>query len=86
MTENKVNVPKKWLLTGGCGFIGSAVCRYGVGRGINILNVDSMSYAANEANLNAVKGNSNYAFEKLDIRDLEKESQKIVNQSQNPKI
>ena len=36
----------KLLVTGGCGFIGSAVVRQAVARGHEVVNLDAMTYAA----------------------------------------
>ena len=41
----------KILVTGGAGFIGSAVCRHFVGDGATIVNVDKLTYAANPESL-----------------------------------
>ncbi|MCZ0733208.1 dTDP-glucose 4,6-dehydratase [Phreatobacter sp. AB_2022a] len=57
------------LVTGGAGFIGSAVCRHLVGAGIGVVNVDKLSYAANLASLASVAEDPLYAFERLDICD-----------------
>ncbi len=59
----------KLLVTGGAGFIGSAVVRHAVGQGKQVVNLDSLTYAANLANLALVAGNPLYTFEKADIRD-----------------
>lgn len=61
----------KLLVTGGCGFIGSAVVRLAISRGISVVNLDAMTYAANAANLTSVAGNPLYSFESADIRDPE---------------
>jgi len=60
----------KLLITGGCGFIGSAVCRMAVERGHQIVNLDSLTYAANPKSVAMIEG-PNYAFEKIDIRDAD---------------
>lgn len=58
------------LVTGGAGFIGSALCRYLVGeKGVSVLNVDKLTYAANLASLDPIAGHSNYHFLKADICD-----------------
>lgn len=57
------------LVTGGCGFIGSAVCRMAVSRGLLVVNVDSLTYAANPANVAPVADSPLYSFEHADIRD-----------------
>jgi dTDP-glucose 4,6-dehydratase len=61
----------KYLVTGGAGFIGSAVVRHLVGRGDNVLNVDKLTYAANPASVASVAGADNYAFVQADICDAE---------------
>ncbi len=58
------------LVTGGAGFIGSAVCRRLVReRGWRVLNLDALTYAASPASLRDVEGDANYAFAKGDICD-----------------
>jgi dTDP-glucose 4,6-dehydratase len=59
----------KILVTGGMGFIGSAVVRLAVARGHEVINLDAMTYAACEANVASVSGSNLYSFEKADIRD-----------------
>ena len=59
----------KILVTGGAGFIGSAVVRLAIARGHNVVNVDVLTYAACLDNLVSVADNPNYAFEQVDIRD-----------------
>lgn len=61
----------KLLVTGGCGFIGSAVCRMAIARGQAVVNVDAMTYAANPANVASVADNPLYVFEQADIRNTE---------------
>jgi dTDP-glucose 4,6-dehydratase len=55
------------LVTGGAGFIGSAVCHALVARGDFVVNVDKLTYAANPRSLDALAKNPHYAFERLDI-------------------
>lgn len=58
------------IITGGCGFIGSAVCRHVVGElGWSVLNIDKLTYAANRANLTSIDGNAAYALLVADICD-----------------
>ncbi|MBN8943299.1 MAG: dTDP-glucose 4,6-dehydratase [Rhizobiales bacterium] len=58
------------LVTGGAGFIGSAVCRHLVNDlGVSVVNVDKLTYAANLASLETVAADPRYAFERLDICD-----------------
>ncbi len=59
------------LVTGGAGFIGSAVCRHLVGEGDFVLNVDALTYAGNLRSLRAIENQPNYAFLQADIRDEE---------------
>ena len=59
----------KILVTGGAGFIGSAVVRLAIQRGHQIVNVDALTYAACLDNLGDVSSHSNYRFEHVDIRD-----------------
>ena len=59
----------KILVTGGAGFIGSAVVRQAIAAGHSVVNVDALTYAACLANVASVDGNEAYAFEKADIRD-----------------
>ena len=59
----------KVLVTGGCGFIGSAVVRRALDVGMSVVNVDRLTYAANPANLPGATENPAYAFEKVDICD-----------------
>jgi dTDP-glucose 4,6-dehydratase len=60
---------KKVLVTGGAGFIGSAVCRALVREGREVLNLDALTYAANLSSLDEVAGAANYRFVHGDIRD-----------------
>ena len=58
------------IVTGGAGFIGSALVRHLVlERGCDVLNVDKLTYAGNLASLRDVEGKPNYRFLKADICD-----------------
>ncbi len=60
----------KVVVTGGAGFIGSALCRYLVAvKGWQVVNVDALTYAANLASLSSIEGNPSYRFVKADICD-----------------
>ena len=59
----------KILVTGGAGFIGSAVIRLAVQRGLNVVNLDALTYAACLDNVAMVADSPLYAFEQADIRD-----------------
>ncbi|MCM8729938.1 dTDP-glucose 4,6-dehydratase [Hephaestia sp. GCM10023244] len=56
------------LVTGGAGFIGSAVCRHLIGRGdTRVINLDKLTYAGNPASLTAIAGSPLYHFVEGDI-------------------
>ena len=59
----------KILVTGGAGFIGSAVVRLAIARGHDVINVDALTYAACLDNVASVADSPHYAFEHADIRD-----------------
>ena len=57
------------LVTGGCGFIGSAFVRLALARGASVVNVDKLTYAGNPANLADVADDPRYEFVHGDIAD-----------------
>jgi dTDP-glucose 4,6-dehydratase len=60
----------KLLVTGGAGFIGSAVIRLALKEtNAAVVNVDKLTYAANPDALAEIAGDKRYAFEKVDICD-----------------
>ncbi|TMV94128.1 dTDP-glucose 4,6-dehydratase [Thioclava sp. BHET1] len=59
----------KILVTGGAGFIGSAVVRLAITRGHAIVNLDALTYAACLDNVASVADHPDYHFEQADIRD-----------------
>lgn len=61
----------KLLITGGAGFIGSAVVRQAVWAGHEVVNVDALTYASCLENVAEVADSPVYRFEHVDIRDLE---------------
>ena len=59
------------LITGGSGFIGSALIRYIINQTQDsVINIDKLTYAANQSALKEVENNPRYVFEKVDICDL----------------
>jgi len=60
----------KVIVTGGAGFIGSALCRHLVAeRGWSVVNVDCLTYAANLASLAPIADRPGYRFVQTDICD-----------------
>lgn len=59
----------KILVTGGAGFIGSAVIRLAIARGHEVVNVDALTYAACLENVASVSDSPLYKFAQVDIRD-----------------
>ena len=59
----------KILITGGAGFIGSAVVRLAISRGHSVVNLDALTYSACLENIAGVSDNPRYSFEHIDIRN-----------------
>lgn len=59
----------KLLVTGGAGFIGSAVVRQAIADGHEVVNLDKLTYAASLSNLDSIANDPSYTFEKIDICD-----------------
>jgi dTDP-glucose 4,6-dehydratase len=59
----------KLLVTGGAGFIGSAVVRHAIETGHQVVCVDALTYSANLENVESVATSAAYAFEHADIVD-----------------
>ena len=73
-------MPKKILVTGGAGFIGSAVVRHIIENTQNsIVNVDKLTYASNLDALKSVRNHPRYTFEQVDICDA-KELSRVFEQ------
>ena len=68
--------PLRFLITGGYGFIGSALVRFLIKKTNKIVyNIDNLTYASNTNSLNEVKDSNRYNFFKCDIcnyADLQK--------------
>jgi dTDP-glucose 4,6-dehydratase len=67
----------KILVTGGAGFIGSAVVRTAIAQGHEIVNLDKLTYAACLDNVASVADNPAYRFEQVDICDAVAVSQTL---------
>lgn len=66
------------MVTGGSGFIGSAVCRHLAGQNnVAILNYDKLTYAASQASLAMLEGKADYQFVQGDVADAAKVSATI---------
>jgi dTDP-glucose 4,6-dehydratase len=63
----------RWLVTGGLGFIGSHFIRLALRErpGLEIVNLDAMTYAGNPANLRDVESDPRYRYVRGDICDPE---------------
>lgn len=70
----------KILVTGGAGFIGSAVIRYIINNtSDSVINVDKLSYAGNLDNLTLVQNSQRYVFAQVDICDPAALQQVFIN-------
>jgi len=63
---------KKFVVTGGSGFIGSNLVKYLLKKNHFVINIDKLSYSANPYNLKKIKKNRKYKFFKTDINDKKK--------------
>ena len=62
---------KRFIVTGGYGFIGSNLIRLLLKRNFKVLNIDNLSYSAQKYNLIDIKS-KNYSFKKVDINNKKK--------------
>ena len=70
---------KKFIVTGGSGFIGSNLVKFLLNKNYFVINIDKLSYSANPYNLKEISKNKNYRFFKQDINN-KSEILKILNQ------
>lgn len=63
----------RWIVTGGLGFIGSHFIRLALRErpGVELVNLDAMTYAGNPANLRDIEGDARYRFVRGDICDAD---------------
>ncbi len=67
----------KIVVTGGAGFIGSAVIKLALKKNCKVLNIDSLSYAGNMNNLKNISNHKNYKFKKINILNYKKINEAI---------
>jgi len=73
---------KKLLITGGAGFIGSAVIRHIINNtNHSVINVDKLTYAGNLESLALIESDARYTFEQVDICDAN-EIKRVFNEHQ----
>tara|TARA_Y100000996_G_scaffold394840_1_gene359522 strand:+ start:1047 stop:2165 length:1119 start_codon:yes stop_codon:yes gene_type:complete len=61
------NNKDKYLITGGCGFIGSCLTRYLLSNNEEVINIDKLTYSANLKAVGEVRNKKNYKLYKEDI-------------------
>ena len=70
---------KKILITGGAGFIGSALIRYIINNtDYSVINLDKLTYAGNLNSLLSIEKHSRYNFERVDICNLNEVSKYVT--------
>jgi len=78
----KTMTSKKLLITGGAGFIGSAVIRHIINNtNHSVINVDKLTYAGNLESLTSIDNDVRYTFEQVDICDAN-EIKRVFNEHQ----
>ena len=63
---------KKFIVTGGAGFIGSNLVKFLLQKNYFVINIDNLSYSANPYNLKDIGQNKNYRFFRIDINNKKK--------------
>lgn len=71
----------KILVTGGAGFIGSALCRHLIAQGHSVYNIDKLTYAGNLESLKSIVNSDNYNFYQLDIADRDNIAALLANEN-----
>ena len=67
-----MTIPLNILVTGGAGFIGSAVVRHAVNQlGFHVCNLDKLTYAGNLTSVKEVSSSEFYSFVEADICDCQ---------------
>lgn len=61
----------KYLITGGCGFLGSNLAGEALSRGEELFVVDNLSRLGSKENLNWLKSRGSFFFQQMDVRDSE---------------
>ena len=62
---------KRFIVTGGCGFIGSNLIKLLLKKNFKVFNIDKLSYSAQKYNLKDIKS-KNYLFKKINITPLKR--------------
>lgn len=81
----KIKYKEKFLITGGCGFIGSCLVRFLLKNDEQVINIDKLTYSANIRAVGNTAKNNNYQFFKADICNHQK-IKNIINETNPTKI